>query len=432
MQTFNYEAMAADGTSKTGTMTGDDASAVVAALAREGLTATRVTEDGAAVEPQQPKTDKKAKTGAPSSATADMIRDLDADIPSDLSKAKVKSEDLMIFTRQLATMVDAGLPIDHAIQTLAEQARSDVLRVILYTMLSEIRAGLRISEAIQKYPRIFPDIYVSMVRAAEASGQLAVILNQLAGYMEASARVKQKVKSAMTYPVLATGMIVCVAGILILVVVPKFEKMFELVKGDLPLPTKIVLGVSKFMRGNITVTLLGVVALFAAFIITLKTEKGAFYFDLLKLKVPVFGKLFSQVAIARFSRTLSTLLSSGVPILDALHIVERASGNAVIAEAVHESIGSVSGGSSLAAVFETKTVFPAMLIKMISVGEQTGQLDSLLEKIADFYDERVTAAIEGLTSMIEPLLIGVLGVVVGGIVVAIFFPMIKITQSIGK
>jgi type IV pilus assembly protein PilC len=222
-----------------------------------------------------------------------------------------------------------------------------------------------------------------------------------------------------------------VASVLLLVVVPKFATMFEMVKGDLPLPTVIVLAVSDFALNNALVTLLLMAASVTTLVIVLKTKKGHYYFDLFKLKVPIFGELFSKVAIAKFSRTFSTLLSSGVPILDALAIVERASGNDVVAEGVHESINSVSSGSGLAEVFQTKEVFPPMLVKMIAVGEQTGQLDVLLNKVADFYDERVTAAVEGLTSMIEPLLIGFLGVVVGGIVVAIFFPMIKLTQSIG-
>jgi type IV pilus assembly protein PilC len=231
--------------------------------------------------------------------------------------------------------------------------------------------------------------------------------------------------------VLATGMIVTVAGVLLIVVVPKFAQMFDMIKGELPLPTKIVLAMSNFALDNSIVTVLLIAAAIAATVITLKTKQGRYYFDMFKLRVPVFGELFSKVAIAKFSRTLSTLLSSGVPILDALNIVERASGNAVIAEAISESVGSVSSGSGLAEVFKTKQVFPPMLVKMIAVGEQTGQLDSMLNKVADFYDERVTAAVEGLTAMIEPLLIGFLGVVVGGIVIAIFFPMIKLTQSIG-
>jgi type IV pilus assembly protein PilC len=303
---------------------------------------------------------------------------------------------------------------------------------VLYDILNRIRQGSRISESFAIYKRMFPDIYISMVRAAEASGELAKILNQLAGYMESAQRVKQKVKAAMTYPTLATIMILVVASVLMLVVVPKFAEIFSLIKDDLPLPTKIVLAISNFMRAHFLVAAVLVAGAIALFIVVLKTKRGRYCFDLFKLKVPVFGKLFSQVAIARFSRTLSTLLSSGVPILDALSIVQQASGNAVIELAVSESIGSVSSGSSLAEVFKTRTVFPPMLVKMIAVGEQTGQLDNLLNKIADFYDERVTAAVEGLTAMIEPLLIGVLGLVVGGIVVAIFFPMIKITQSIGK
>lgn len=417
MQTFTYEAIGGDGETKSGTMPAEDPAAVVAALGEEGLTATSVTpadEGGSRPKHSDRGGKKKAAPRVPAAAR----------------HAKVKSAQLMIFTRQLATMVDAGLPIDQAFQTLAEQAKTEGFQAVLSDILAEIRRGTRMSDAISKYKRIFPTIYISMVRAAEASGQLAAILNQLAGYMESAQRVKQKVKSAMTYPVLATAMIVGVAGILMFVVVPKFKKIFDLVEGDLPMPTQVVLAISNFATNNVLASFLIVVGAVAAFIVTLKTKRGKYYFDLFKLKVPVFGPLFSKVAIAKFSRTLSTLLSSGVPILDALAIVEEASGNAVIGEAVKQSIGSVSGGSGLAQVFGSKQVFPPMLVKMIAVGEQTGQLDSLLNKVADFYDERVTAAVEGLTSMIEPLLIGVLGIVVGGIVVSIFLPMIKLTQSI--
>ena len=410
MAQFEYEAMSVDGHAKSGTLSAETSAEVVASLARQNLTAVSVKE--------LPK-------------DADSAPQERQEHVGDLTRSRIKSEDLMIFTRQLATMVDAGLPIDHAIETLAEQARTENFKNVLYAILRDIRRGTRISGALAPYKRIFPDIYVTMVRAAEASGELARILNQLAGYMESAQRVRQKVKAAMTYPVLATCMIMVVASVLLLVVVPKFAQMFTLIKGELPLPTKIVLALSNFARGNAIVMVLLIAAVIAAFVITLKTTRGRYYFDLFKLRVPIFGELFSKVAVARFSRTLSTLLSSGVPILDALNIVERASGNAIIAEAVRESVNSVSGGSGLAEVFATKPVFPPMLVKMIAVGEQTGQLDKLLNKIADFYDERVTAAVEGLTSMIEPLLIGFLGVVVGGIVVAIFFPMVKLTQSIG-
>ncbi len=419
MPTFTYEAIADDGQTRTGSISAENPGAVVARLGRDGLTPTTITPEDDSETAQQARADtpKKEKAGSRAPAAA--------------RRAKVKSADLCVFTRQLATMVDAGLPIDQAFQTLADQTSAEGFQAVLYDILAEIRRGTRMSDAIAKYRRIFPTIYISMVRAAEASGQLAIILNQLAGYMESAQRVKQKVKSAMTYPVLATGMIVTVAAVLILVVVPQFEAIFDLLDGDLPLPTQIVLGISDFATNNIVATLLIIVAVVASFVVILKTEKGKYAFDMLKLRMPVFGSLFSQVAIAKFSRTLSTLLSSGVPILDALAIVEEASGNAVIGSAVKKSIGSVSGGSGLAQVFETRSVFPPMLVKMIAVGEQTGELDSLLDKVADFYDERVTSAIEGLTSMIEPLLIGMLGLVVGGIVVSIFFPMIKLTQSIG-
>ena len=373
--------------------------------------------------------DETPQAGGISSLAA-KAKELDIDLPSNPSKVRVKLDDLLVFTRQLATMIDAGLPVDQAIETLSDQTRAPAFRAVLFVVLNEIRGGTTISAAIARYSRVFPEIYVSMVQAAEASGQLGPILNQLAGYMEASARVRQKVKSAMTYPVLATAMIMSVAAVLVLVVVPKFAQMFEMVKGELPLPTVVLLAVSNFMRNNALATLGIVVGLVAGVVVTLRTERGAYGFDMLKLKLPIFGRLFRQVAVARFSRTLSTLLSSGVPILSALHIVEKASGNRVLAEAVRNSVGGVSGGATLAEAFRSKPVFPPMLIKMIAVGEMTGRLDELLGRIADFYDERVTAAVESLTSMIEPLLIGVLGIVVGGIVIAIFFPMIKITQSI--
>ncbi len=421
MPTFTYEAIADDGQTRTGSISAETPADVVARLGRDGLTPTTITPEDEPDAAQQARADtpKKKKESAGSRA------------PAAARRAKVKLADLCVFTRQLATMVDAGLPIDQAFETLADQTSDEGFQAVLYDILAEIRRGSRMSDAIAKYRKIFPTIYISMVRAAEASGQLATILNQLAGYMESAQRVKQKVKSAMTYPVLATGMIITVAAVLILVVVPQFEAIFDLVDGDLPLPTRIVLGISDFATNNILATLLIIVATVVSFIVILKTEKGRYGFDLMKLKMPVFGTLFSQVAIAKFSRTLSTLLSSGVPILDALAIVEEASGNAVIGSAVKRSISRVSGGSGLAEVFETRSVFPPMLVKMIAVGEQTGELDSLLDKVADFYDERVTSAIEGLTSMIEPLLIGMLGLVVGGIVVSIFFPMIKLTQSIG-
>jgi len=420
MPKFAYEAVDGDGKTSTGVMPADTSAGVFSALSRQGLTAVSIHEADDSGPAQEAKA-KPKKSAAPAEAVPK--------VSGDLHKAKVKSIELMVFTRQLAVMVDAGLPIDQALETLASQAKSEQFQAVLYSILKEIRRGTRISQALEPYKKIFPDVYVTMVHAAEASGELSRILNQLAGYMEAAQRVKQKVKAALTYPVIATVMIVAVAGIMMFVVVPKFAKIFELVEGELPLPTRIVLAISNFCRANIAVSMLLVVSVIVAFVITLKTKQGRFYFDMFKLKVPIFGDLFTKVAVAKFARTLSTLLSSGVPILDALAIVERASGNAVIGAAVSESIGSVSGGSGLAEVFETKEVLPAMLVKMIAVGEQTGQLDSLLDKVADFYNERVEAAIEGLTAMIEPLLIGFLGLIVGGIVVAIFLPMIKLTQS---
>jgi type IV pilus assembly protein PilC len=409
MPVFAYKATSRDGVLSEGTMEAESREHLLAQLVTKNLFPVSVRES----------------TGGQASGGTEVRA-----APGELARLKVKSEEIMIFTRQLSTMIEGGLALDQAIGILAQQTRNESMKKVLYSVQNDIQGGKTLSEAFTKAPRVFPEVYTSMIRAAEASGQLGKILVQLAEYMESTQRIRQKVKSAMTYPVVATCLIVIVASVLILVVVPKFESIFEMLKGELPLPTKIVLGLSKFLRGNMLLSLVGLAGVVAGFITWAKTRNGRRTIDTVKLKMPIFGNLFLQFAMARFCRTFSTLISSGVPILQTLEILKKTAGNALIAEAVGEGIGSVRGGTSLARVFETKPIIPLMVTKMIDVGERTGSLETTLLRMSDFYDERVAAAVEGLTSIIEPLLIAMLGLVVGGIVVSIFFPIIKLSQCI--
>lgn len=410
MPTFAYKATSKDNTLEEGTLEAESREQLLAILGSKHLFPVSVREIDAAA----------AQGGkATPSATA-----------KELAGLKVKSEEVMVFTRQLSTMVDGGLAVDQAVDILAQQTRNENMKKVLYSVQNDLQGGKPLSDAFSKAPKVFPEIYTSMIRAAEASGQLSMILVQLAEYMESTQRIRQKVKAAMTYPVVASCLIAVVAAVLILGVVPKFEDVFKMVKGTLPLPTRIVLGLSNFLRGNFLLASGSAIAASFGFVHWSKTKTGRLCIDTFKLKVPIFGKLFLEFAMARFCRTFATLTTSGVPILQTLEIVQKTSGNVLISNAVGEGIGSVRGGTSLAKVFETKPIIPLMVTKMIDVGERTGSLDTTLLRMSDFYDERVATAVEGLTSIIEPLLIAMLGVVVGGIVMSIFFPLIKLTQSI--
>ena len=410
MPAFAYKATSKDGSLSEGTMKADSRDHLLAQLVSKHLFPVSVTE-------------VDAESAAPGAAVPMAT-------VKELAGLKVKSEEVMIFTRQLSTMVDGGLAVDQAVDILAQQTRNENMKKVLYSVQGDLQGGKPLSDAFSKAPRVFPEVYTSMIRAAEASGQLSMILIQLAEYMESTQRIRQKVKSAMTYPVVASCLIAVVASVLILVVVPKFENVFTMIKGKLPLPTRIVLGLSHFLRGNFLLCSVGGIAAIVGFVYWTKTKTGRHCVDTFKLKVPIFGRLFLEFAMARFCRTFATLTTSGVPILQTLEIVQKTSGNSLISEAVAEGIGSVRGGTSIAKVFETKPIIPLMVTKMIDVGERTGSLDTTLLRMSDFYDERVATAVEGLTSIIEPLLIAILGVVVGGIVMSIFFPIIKLTQSV--
>ncbi len=346
-------------------------------------------------------------------------------------KTKIKMVDLMVFTRQFATLIDAGVPLDQALQILGKATKSQSLMLVTYAINRAVAGGTALSDAMPKFKRIFSEMYVNMMKVAEVTGDLPGVLLELATHMEGAVKIKAKVRSAMTYPIISLVMVLSIASGLVIFVVPKFEKMFVLIKGTLPLPTRVLIFVSNFVRSNMLVTIIIVVAVIVVFKKAVATEKGGYIFDAVKLKIPVFGNVILQSVIATFTRTLGTLLRCGVPILKSLEIVKKSTGNKVIEKAVVEVMASVRRGGTLAEVFEQQAVIPIMVTRMIDIGERTGQLEGLLEKVCKFYEERVDTAIEGLTSMIEPFLVATLGIVVGGIMMAIFFPIIKIAGSVG-
>jgi type IV pilus assembly protein PilC len=346
--------------------------------------------------------------------------------------ARASETDLILFTRQLATMVGAGIPLLECMEILAEQVENKGFRAVLTETIADIRGGVDFSSALEKFsPRTFPEIYCNMIRAGEVSGQLDEILIRLAEYQEAAAALKAKIKSAMTYPIVSLVMILGIVICLLVFIIPKFKSIFESLNIDLPLPTIILLAVADFMSNEWMIWISVSVVSFIAFGAYKKTPWGRRQLDWLSLNIPVFGPLFKKVAISRFARTFSTLIQSGVPILGALEIVAATAGNKVIEGIVIEASESVRQGDNLATPLAAYPgVFPPMVTKMIAIGEKSGALEQLLSKIAEFYDQQVETTVDQLTSLIEPLMIGVMGLLVGGMVLAIFLPIFKIQESL--
>jgi type IV pilus assembly protein PilC len=343
---------------------------------------------------------------------------------------KAKLDDIAIFCRQLATMVESGIPVANALNILAAQIENKSLKETISKIYADIVGGASLSAALAKYPAVFSSLFINMVKAGESSGTLDVVLNRLAIYLEKTSSLQRKIKSSLVYPAIVSLMALSITLLLILKVIPAFKNIFALLGGDLPTPTKVLILISDTLRHWFLVVAIVFGALVMAAARYVRTPFGRMQFDRFKLKAPVFGKLFQQVAIARFSRTLATLTRSGVPILASLDIVSKTSGNAVIERAVDKTRQNIKEGESIAGPLEKSGVFAPMVVRMIGVGEQTGRLDQMLDKIADFYEERVDAAVAGLTSVIEPLVIAFLGIVVGGIVIAMFLPIFKLTQLI--
>ncbi len=340
---------------------------------------------------------------------------------------KITADDLVVFSRQLATMVDAGIPLMQSLDALQDQMKSGEFKRVLTSLRDDIETGSSLSTAFAKYPHAFDTLFVNMVKAGESSGMLNIVLERLSNYMEKTIALKRKIKGAMIYPSIVIGFAVIITTVLMIKVVPTFESIFSMLQGDLPVPTKILIGVSNMFREGFLYMVGSLILLIFAFSRYYRTENGRYRIDKLKLKVPVMGSLFTKVAISRFSRTLATLIQSGVPILGSLEIVGSTTGNKVIEDAVNNVRTNVREGESIAIPLIRSGVFPPMVTRMISVGEQTGELEKMLGKISDFYDDQVDTAVAGLSSMIEPLIIAFLGIVVGGIVVALFLPILKIT-----
>jgi type IV pilus assembly protein PilC len=344
---------------------------------------------------------------------------------------KVKDKDIVIFTRQFATMIDAGLPLVQALEILSSQVESKTLGKTLSQVKVDVESGATYADALKKHPRLFSELYVNMVAAGEAGGILDTILNRLASYIEKAMKLKKKVKGAMVYPAVVSSIAVLVIAVIMIFVVPTFAKMFAQLGGTLPLPTRIIINMSNFIAGIGGILIAGAVISVIVFIVQFRrTEKGKYLTDRILLRLPIFGVLLKKVAVAKFTRTLGTLVSSGVPILDGLDITAKTSGNKVIEYAIMEVRKGVVGGKTLAEPITKAKVFPPMVTHMIAVGESTGALDAMLSKIADFYDDEVDAAVSNLTAMMEPMLMVFLGGTVGFIVVAMYLPIFKLITLI--
>ncbi|HEY5545561.1 MAG TPA: type II secretion system F family protein [Gemmatimonadaceae bacterium] len=396
MPAYTYTARTAAGELRTATVEAATAQDVVAQLRRQRMTVVKVDENA------KP---KKMKGG-------------------------IKMRDIVIFTRQFSTMINAGLPLVQALDILAKQTENKVLAATTRDIVFDVESGHTVADALAKHPKAFSDLYVNMVAAGEAGGILDTILMRLATFMEKNDALVRKVKGAMIYPAVIMSVAAIAIAVLLVFVIPVFENMFAGVGLALPLPTRIVIGASDFLRGFWW----AVAATIAAGVWLLRryyaTSGGKLNIDRLLLRFPVLGDVLRKSAVSRFTRTLGTLISSGVSILDGLEITAKTAGNRVIQDAIMQSRSSIAGGDTIAAPLQKSAVFPPMVISMIAVGEQTGGLDEMLSKIADFYDEEVDAAVSGLLSLLEPIMIVFLGVIVGGMVVAMYLPIFDMINAV--
>ena len=348
-----------------------------------------------------------------------------------LSRPKaIKTRDLVIFTRQFATMINAGLPLVQSLDILAKQTENKALADVTRQVVFDVESGHTLADAFSKHPKAFPELYVNMVAAGEAGGILDTILLRLAGFLEKSDALMRKVKGAMVYPGVIMSVAAIAVAVLLIFVIPTFQKMFASVGMELPLPTRIVIGMSDFLINYWWALIVIIVALVWAIRSYYRTSDGQLRIDTMLLNAPVLGDLLRKSAVSRFTRTLGTLISSGVSILDGLEITAKTAGNRVIHDAVMASRQSIAGGETISAPLEKSKVFPPMVISMIAVGEQTGGLDEMLSKIADFYDEEVDVAVSALLSLMEPMMIVVLGVIVGGMVVAMYLPIFDMMNAV--
>ena len=398
MPAFTYTARALNGDLRTATIDAPSRDDVVAQLRKQRLNVVKIDEASTA---------KKKKSGG-----------------------RISMRDIVIFTRQFSTMINAGLPLVQALDILAKQSENRALKDVTHAVVFDVESGHTVADALRKHPKAFSELYVNMVAAGEAGGILDTILMRLATFMEKNDALVRKVKGAMIYPAVISSVAAIAIIVLLIFVIPVFEKMFASVGMALPFPTRVVIGMSKFLTSFWYIVLAAIFALVTFIKKYYATSSGKLAIDKLMLKMPVLGDVLRKSAVSRFTRTLGTLIGSGVSILDGLEITAKTAGNRVISDAIMESRTSIAGGETISAPLQKSAVFPPMVISMIAVGEQTGGLDEMLSKIADFYDEEVDAAVSGLLSLMEPIMIVFLGVVVGGMVVAMYLPIFDMINAV--
>src|SRR6266480_52081 len=426
MARYTYIALDSRGQESTGLVEASTTNDAIGELRRAGYFPTHVYEESAAPAVAT-KTARQKKTKAPRAERKAGSKNIVL-----FQRKTVKPKVLMIFTRQLATLIDAGLPLLRGLNVLAKQERDSVLKGTINKLADSVQGGSTFSEGLAQHPRIFNDLYVNMVKAGELGGVLEVVLTRLAEFQEKAQKVKGKVLSAMIYPAIVMTMAVVIMGFLLVFIVPRFEAIFKDMLGDKPLPgiTIFVITISNFAKDNWAILIGAVIALIMGIKLLGRTPGGRGLIDQLKLRVPLFGDLIRKTAISRFSRTLGTLVTSGVSILQALDITRDTAGNTVIANAISQVHDRVKEGESIVQPLEASGAFPPMVVSMIDVGEETGQLPDMLLKIADVYDDEVDNAVAALTSILEPLMIVFLAVVVGTIVIALFLPLISIITTL--
>ena len=395
MPTFAYTARTLSGELKNATMDATSRDDVVAQLRKQKLIVVKVDEE-----------QKKKKGG------------------------KIKTKDVVIFTRQFSTMINSGLPLVQALDILSKQSENPALQEVTRQVVYDVESGHTVADALRRHPKAFTDLYVNMVAAGEAGGILDTILMRLAGFLEKNDALVGKVKSAMIYPLVIMSVALIAIVVLLIFVIPVFENMFASVNLSLPLPTRVVIELSRIVKGYWWAFLVGGWALQYSLKRYYKTPQGQLRIDKMLLNMPVLGDMLRKSAVSRFTRTLGTLISSGVSILDGLEITAKTAGNRVIHDAIMDSRASIAGGDTISAPLQKSNVFPPMVISMIAVGEQTGGLDEMLTKIADFYDTEVDTAVGGLLSLMEPVMIVFLGVIVGGMVVAMYLPIFDMINAV--
>lgn len=404
MAKFSWEARSKSGSVQKGIMEAQSAAAVEAQLKRYSFTGITIKEEGKGLK-------KELK------------------LPG-FGKGKVQTKELVVFTRQFATMIDSGLPLVQCLDILANQQENKTFKDIILSVKENVESGSTFADALKKHPKAFDALYVNLVAAGEVGGILDTILSRLAAYIEKAMKLKKQVKGAMVYPATIMSVAVIVVAVILIFVIPTFAKMFNDFGSDLPAPTKFVIGLSNFFVNYIFLILIAIAGIFIAFKKYYSTLTGKKKIDQFVLKAPIFGTLVRKVSVARFTRTLGTMISSGVPIMDGLDIVARTAGNKVVEEAVYKVRQAISEGKTMAEPLAECGVFPPMVVQMISVGEATGAMDTMLNKIADFYDDEVDSAVSALTSMMEPLLMVFLGTVVGGLVIAMYLPIFKLAGTV--